>query len=63
MDDQSIRAAVVTVGVIFWLAFAGMTMYVIAEDGITVLTVAAGLIILLTGVPLLNSLREPPRRR
>jgi inner membrane protein involved in colicin E2 resistance len=63
MDDESIRAMVVGVGLFFWLAFAGMTAYVISEDGFTLLTGAAVLIVALTGVPLLSSFREPPRRR
>lgn len=63
MDDPSIRSMVVAVGLIFWLAFAGMTAYVIGESGFTPLTVASLVIILLTGVPLLSSLREPPDRR
>ena len=63
MDDRSIRTAVVAVGLIFWLAFAGMTAFVIGEAGLTPLTVAAALIILLTGIPLLSSFREPPDRR
>ena len=63
MDDRSIRSAVVAVGLVFWLAFVGMTAFVIGEAGLTPLTVAAGLIILLTGVPLLSAFREPPDRR
>lgn len=63
MDERSIRSAVVAVGLIFWLAFAGMTAVVIGEAGLTPLTVAAALIIVLTGIPLLNSFREPPDRR
>ena len=63
MDDPTIRSIVVGVGLFFWLAFAGMTAYVIAEDGLTPLTVASVLIITLTGVPLMSSLRDPPDRR
>ena len=63
MDDPTIRSMVVGVGLFFWLAFAGMTAYVIGEDGLTPLTVASVVIIALTGVPLMNSLRDPPSRR
>lgn len=63
MDDQDVRSMVVALGAIFWLAFAGMTAYVIADDGLTPLTVAALAIVVLTGIPLLSSLREPPHRR
>ena len=57
------RAAVVGVGLIFWMAFLGMTAYVIGEAGLTVLTGASLVILILTGIPLLSSLREPPSRR
>lgn len=63
MDDPTIRSIVVAAGLIFWLAFVGMTAYVIGDAGLTPLTGAAALIILLTGIPLLSSLREPPDRR
>jgi hypothetical protein len=63
VDDPSIRTAVVAVGMIFWLAFAGMTAVVIGDAGATPLTVAAVVIVVLTGVPLLSALRDPPNRR
>ena len=63
MDDPTIRSIVVGVGLFFWLAFGGMTAYVIGEAGLTPLTVASVVIIVLTGVPLMSSLREPPDRR
>lgn len=62
MGDDAIRTAVVVAAVLFWLAFLGMTLYVTAKDGLTVLTAASILIILMTAVPLLSALREPPRR-
>lgn len=63
MDEQSLRSIIFSVGLLFWLAFAGMTAYVISNDGLTVLTVASIVILTLTGVPLFSALREPPQRR
>lgn len=63
MDEQSLRSIVFGVGLLFWLAFAGMTAYVISNDGFTVLTIASVVILAITGVPLFSSLREPPQHR
>lgn len=57
------RAAIVAVGFVFWLAFAAMTAYVIADDGLTILTLASVAILAMTALPLFNALREPPDRR
>ncbi len=52
------RPIIYTVGVLFWLAFAGMTAYVIGNDGLTPLTFLSLVILLLIGAPLFGGLRE-----
>ena len=47
-------------GLIFVGLFAAMTIAVAVEYGVDVLTVAAGVIVLLLALPLIGALRNPP---
>ena len=57
--DPGVREAIIIGGLIFVGLFAAMTVAVVLEDGINVLTVAAGLIVVLLALPLIGSLRNP----
>ena len=50
------RNAVITVGLIFWAFFALMTVTVIIEQGIDILTISAIVILALLAPPLFSSL-------
>ena len=58
--DPDLRTALLVGGLIFVGLFAAMTVAVAVEFGFDVLTVAAGIIVLLLGLPLLGALRNPP---
>ena len=49
--DPGIRDAILIGGLIFVGLFAAMTVSVVLEDGINVLTVAAGVIVRVAGAP------------
>ncbi len=59
--DPDLRNALLIGGLIFVGLFAAMTVSVALEDGVTVLTVAAILIVVLLALPLIGSLRNPPK--
>ncbi len=56
--DPGLRSALLIGGLIFVGLFAAMTLQVVLEDGVTVLTVAAAVIILLLALPLIGALRD-----
>ena len=58
--DPDLRTALLVGGLIFVGLFAAMTIAVAVEFGFDVLTVAAGVIVLLLGLPLIGALRNPP---
>ena len=58
--DPDLRTALLGGGLIFVGLFAAMTVAVAVEFGADVLTVAAGVIVLLLGLPLIGALRHPP---
>jgi hypothetical protein len=58
--DPDLRNALLIGGLIFVGLFAAMTIAVAVEFGFDVLTVAAGVIVLLLGLPLIGALRNPP---
>lgn len=58
--DPDLRAALLIGGLIFVGLFAAMTISVAIEDGFDVLTVAAGVIVVLLALPLIGALRHPP---
>jgi hypothetical protein len=58
--DPSLRTALLAGGLVFVGLFAVMTITVAIEYGVDVLTVAAGLIILMLALPLIGALLHPP---
>ncbi len=58
--DPDLRTALLLCGLIFLGLFAAMTIAVAIEFGFDVLTVAAGMIVLLLALPLIGALRNPP---
>jgi hypothetical protein len=56
--DPDLRAALLVGGLIFVGLFAAMTIQVLLADGITPLTVAAAVIIVLLALPLVGALRD-----
>ena len=54
--SPDVRNAVITVGLIFWGFFALMTVTVIIEQGIDILTISAIVILALLAPPLFSSL-------
>ena len=52
-----IRNAVLTVGLVFWAFFALLTITVIVDDGIDILSISAVVILALLAPPLFSSLR------
>ena len=58
--DPDIRTALLVAGLIFVGMFAAMTVSVAIEYGVDVLTVAAGVIVVLLVLPLVGALRNPP---
>ena len=59
--DPDLRTALLVGALIFIGLFAAMTIAVAVEFGFDVLTVAAGLIILMIALPLIGALRNPPK--
>ncbi len=56
--DPGLRAALLIGGLIFVGLFAAMTVSVVLEDGIDVLTVTATVIVVLLALPLIGALRD-----
>ena len=54
--SPDLRTAVLAVGLIFWGFFALMTVSVIIEQGIDILTISAIVILVLLAPPLFSSL-------
>lgn len=59
--DPDLRTALLIGGLIFVGVFAAMTIAVAVQFGFDVLTVAAGLIVLMLALPLIGALRNPPK--
>lgn len=59
--DPDLRTALLIGALIFVGVFAAMTIAVAVEFGFDVLTVAAGLIVLILALPLIGALRNPPK--
>jgi hypothetical protein len=59
--DPDLRTALLIGGLIFVGLFAAMTIAVAVQYGVDVLTVAAGVIVVLLALPLIGALRNPPR--
>jgi hypothetical protein len=59
--DPDTRTALLAVGAFFCVAFGAMTLVVIAESGLDVLTVTSLVIIAMVLFGLYGALRNPPR--
>jgi hypothetical protein len=59
--DPDLRNALLIGGLIFLGLFAAMTIAVAVQYGVDVLTVAALLIVGMLALPLIGSLRNPPK--
>ena len=55
--SPDVRNAVLTVGLVFWAFFALLTITVIIDDGIDILSISAVVILALLAPPLFSSLR------
>lgn len=58
--DRSLRTGLVAVGLVFCVMLTAMTIAAAFESGISVLTIAAGLILALLFPPLIGALFHPP---
>jgi len=56
--DPDLRAALLIGGLIFVGLFAAMTLSVIAENGLDILSIAAIVIVVLLALPLIGALRD-----
>ena len=61
--DPNVRSALLVVGLIFVFLFGGMTLVVLAEDGLTILVAFSLLIVALLGVALWGAINGPDDRR
>ena len=58
--EPEIRTAVLTVGILFCLFFLTLTLGVVADSGLDVLTVASFVVIGLIAIGLIGAIRNPP---
>jgi hypothetical protein len=61
--DPNVRSALLVVGLLFVFFFGGMSLVVLAEDGLTVLVVFSLLIVVLLGIALWGAINGPDDRR
>ena len=59
--DPDMRTALIAVGAMFCFAFAAMTVTVIAESGLDILTFTSLVIIAMVVFALWGAFRSPPR--
>jgi hypothetical protein len=59
--DPDLRGALLIGGLLFVAVFAAMTIQVVIEDGLTVLTVIAAVIVVLLALPLVGALFDRNR--
>ena len=60
--DNDVRTVVLVVGVLFCVFFGLMTLAVVAQDGIDVLSLTAFALLAVVLVGLIGSVRNPPKR-
>jgi hypothetical protein len=60
--DPDVRTAIFVIGVLFCALFGLMTVTVVAQDGIDVLSIAAFAIVAMVLIGLLGALRQPPKK-
>jgi hypothetical protein len=61
--DKHVHTAIVVAGLVFVILFGGMTLVVLAEDGLTILVVFSILIVGLLGVAIWGAINNPPDNR
>jgi hypothetical protein len=61
--NPTARAALLVVGLLFVILFAGMTLVVLAEDGLTILVFFSLLIVVLLAVAIWGAINGPDDRR
>ena len=60
--DNDVRTAVLVVGVLFCVFFGLMTLAVVAQDGLDILSLTAFGIVLVVLVGLIGAVRQPPKK-
>jgi hypothetical protein len=58
--EPEVRTAVLTAGVVFCLLFLTLTIGVVADSGLDVLSVASFVVIGLLAIGLIGAIRNPP---
>ena len=58
--DPDLRSLLLAVGALFCLGFAAMTLVVIADDGLDILTLTSLVIVAMVGFGLYGAYRNPP---
>ena len=61
--NPMVRSAILVAGLLFVILFAGMTLVVLAEDGLTILVFFSLLIFVLLGVAIWGAINGPGDRR
>jgi len=61
--NPNARSAILVAGLLFVILFAGMTLTVLAEDGLTILVFFSLLIVVLLGVAIWGAINSPDDRR
>jgi hypothetical protein len=59
--DPEIRTAILAVGVVFCVFFLTLTLAVVAESGLDIISVTSFLIVALIALGLVGAMRNPPR--
>jgi hypothetical protein len=58
--EPEVRTAVLTAGILFCLLFLTLTLGVVADSGLDVLSVASFVVIGLLAIGLIGAIRNPP---
>jgi hypothetical protein len=58
--EPEVRTAVLTAGIVFCLLFLTLTLGVVADSGLDVLSVASFVVIGLLAIGLIGAIRNPP---
>ncbi len=61
--DPNVRSAILIAGLLFVILFGGMTLVVLAEEGLSILVVFSILIVGLLGVAMWGAINGPDDRR
>jgi hypothetical protein len=59
--DPNVRSVLLAVGALFCFGFAAMTLVVIADSGLDILTLTSLVILALVGFGLIGAYRNPPQ--